>query len=250
MPAGYALTWSDEFNTDGLPDPTLWSYDTALNKTGWYNSELEYYSANRSENARVESGHLVIEARKEDLSSASDWGGQHYTSARLLSKKTWTYGYSEIKAWVPCPKGAWPAAWQLPAAPHNAWPKDGEVDIMEYVGWNPGKVYQTIHDQLYNGANGQQKGIIHDLPDVCGAWHLYQMTWTHDYIKLGIDGRNYLRYNNDGTGNYDEWPFDNPQFMILNLAVGGTFGGVGGVDDASLPWQYLVDYVRVYQAAP
>ncbi len=246
MPAGYALTWSDEFSVDGLPDSAAWSYDTGRNTSGWYNNEKQYYSAGRSENARVESGHLVIEARKEDLSSAADWGGQHYTSARMLSKKTWTYGYSEIRAWIPCPKGSWPAIWQLPAAPHTTWPADGEIDIMEAIGNNPGKIYQTIHDGDYNGAAGTQKGIIHDVADACGAWHLYQATWTKDYVKLGIDGRNYLRYNNDGSGSYNEWPFVNPQFMILNIAVGGDLGGA--VDDASFPWQMLVDYVRVYQA--
>jgi beta-glucanase (GH16 family) len=135
IPAGYTLHWSDEFNVDGLPDPAKWSYDTARNKDGWFNNEKQYYSVNRPENARVDSGNLIIEARKETLRANTDWGGQTYTSARLLSKMSYQYGHVESRAYVTCPRGSWPAIWQLPAAPYNSWPDDGEIDIMEYVGW-------------------------------------------------------------------------------------------------------------------
>lgn len=251
LPAGYTLTWADEFSTDGLPDPALWAYDTSRNAAGWYNNEKQYYASARPENAHITGGHLVIEARKETLTTATfpDWGGQAYTSARMMSKKTWTYGYMEARAWVPCGKGSWPAIWTLPAAPHQAWPDDGEIDTMEYVGWNTGQIYHTVHTKTYNGSIGTQKGVIVPVADACNAWHVYQMTWTRTSIKLGIDGRNYLSYANDGTGDYKEWPFSNPQYLILNLAVGGDFGGQQGIDDASLPWDFLVDYVRVYQTS-
>ena len=115
LPAGYTLVWSDEFNTTGLPDAAKWNYDTGRNKAGWYNNELQYYSAARLENAELRDGNLVITARKERMSSAADWGGQPYTSARLLTagKAAWTYGYFEIRAKLPCGKGTWPAIWTL-----------------------------------------------------------------------------------------------------------------------------------------
>ena len=246
IPAGYTLHWSDEFNTDGLPDPTKWSYDTGRNKDGWYNNEKQYYSANRPENARVQGGNLIIEARKEALSANADWGGQQYTSARLLSKMSYQYGHVESRAFVTCPKGSWPAIWQLPSAPYNSWPDDGEIDIMEYVGWNAGKIYQSVHTRAYYHSINTQKSVLTDISDACNAWHVYEMTWTADRITMGIDGRNYFSFRNDGSGDYTKWPFIHPQFLILNLAVGGDFGGVGGIDDASLPWQFKVDYVRVY----
>jgi beta-glucanase (GH16 family) len=251
LPTGYTLNWADEFNTDGLPDPALWSYDTSRNMAGWYNNEKQYYANARLENSHITGGHLVIEARKEALNTGAfpDWGGQAYSSARMMSKKTWTYGYVEVRAWVPCSKGSWPAIWTLPAAPHQNWPDDGEVDIMEYVGWNAGQIYQTVHTKDYYFTVGTQKSVITPVADACSAWHTYQMTWTQASIKLGIDGRNYLSFKNDGTGNYNEWPFVNPQYLILNLAVGGDFGGQQGIDDASLPWDMLVDYVRVYKAS-
>lgn len=247
LPAGYNLVWSDEFNTDGLPDPAKWAYDTYFNTPGWFNNEKQYYSANRPENARIESGNLIIEARKEALSTMPDWAGQQYSSARLTSKFTYTHGYVESRAWVTCQRGSWPAIWQLPAAPHTAWPDDGEIDIMEYVGWNAGKIYQSVHTRAYYHSINTQKSVISDVTDACNAWHVYQMTWTADRITMGIDGRNYFSFRNDGSGDYTKWPFIHPQFLILNLAVGGDFGGVSGVDDSSFPWQFKVDYVRVYQ---
>ncbi|EGF93557.1 beta-glucanase [Asticcacaulis biprosthecium C19] len=247
LPVGYNLAWADEFSTDGLPDPTLWGYDTFRNSAGWYNNEKQYYSASRLENARVEGGKLLIEARKEALTTMPDYGGQQYSSARVVSKKTYTYGYVEVRALVPCARGGWPAIWQLPAAPYTNWPDDGEIDIMEYVGWNPGKVYQSVHTKAYYHVLNNQKSVISNVADACSAWHTYQLTWTADRVLLGFDGRNYFSYRNDGTSNYNEWPFFRPQFLLLNVAVGGDFGGVSGVDDAAFPYAMQIDYVRVYQ---
>ncbi|WP_303831745.1 glycoside hydrolase family 16 protein [Asticcacaulis taihuensis] len=246
VPAGYSLKWSDEFNTPGLPNAGLWTYDTGANKNGWANHELQYYSDARPENSRVEDGTLIIEARKEELKDKSDWGGQHYTSARLLSKKTYRYGYVEVRAQLPCGLGVWPAIWQLPATKALKWPDDGEIDIMEYVGWNPDTIYHTVHTGLYNHVKGTQKGILKTMPAVCGQWHTYSLLWTPDEIKEGIDGRFYYRFRNEGTGK-GAWPFDRPHELILNLAVGGDFGGKTGVDDSTMPWQFKIDYVRVYQ---
>jgi beta-glucanase (GH16 family) len=250
VPAGYRLVWSDEFDADGLPDASKWDYDTDRNALGWYNNEAQYYARDRLENARVENGVLVIEARHEDLDPAvfADWGGQHYTSARLVTrgKAAWTYGFVEARAKLPCGVGTWPAIWTLSAPPQTAWPDDGEIDIMEHVGWDEGVIHGSVHTQAYNHTLNNGRTATVTAADVCGAFHLYQLTWTADRITIGFDDRNYFQYSNDGSGN-SEWPFDSPQYLLLNVAVGGTWGGQNGIDDSIFPVRMEIDYVRVYQ---
>ena len=250
IPAGYRAVWADEFDTDGLPDAAKWSYDTDRNQLGWYNHELQYYARARPDNSRVAGGSLLITARKEDLSTAglSDWGKQQYSSARLITrdKAQWAYGFIEIRAKLPCGRGSWPALWMVSAPPQQAWPDDGEIDIMEYVGFDPGVVHGTVHTLAYNHTLRNASSAIAKVPDACTAFHEYQLTWTANQLKLGVDGRNYYQYSNDGSGNA-EWPFDSPQYLILNIAVGGDWGGQRGVDDTIFPIQMVVDYVRVYQ---
>lgn len=245
---GWTLVWSDEFDTNGLPDTAKWDYDTGRNKDGWYNNELQYYARNRPENARVEGGRLIITARREALTSAADYGGQNYTSARLLTrgKADWIYGFFEVRAKLPCARGSWPAIWMLGSG--GVWPDDGEIDIMEQTGQNKGEVLGTIHTRAYNyfnGTLGPGQGGKRTLADACNAFHNYQLTWDADRIEIGIDGANYFTYANPKTGDYARWPFDRPQFLLLNLAIGGDLGGV--VDDASLPTRLEIDYVRVYR---
>jgi beta-glucanase (GH16 family) len=237
--------WSDEFDVPGLPDSTKWNYDTFRNTQGWYNNELQYYSANRLANARVEKGLLIITARKEDLTTAADYGGQHYTSARLVTnnKASWTYGFYEIRAKLPCGLGTWPAIWTLGTA--GRWPDDGELDIMEQTGANPTTIQANTHT-LSSGGPGIDGRTT--LTDACSAFHNYQMTWTADYVEFGVDGVNYFRFNNPKTGDKKSWPFDAPQYLLLNLAIGGAMGGT--VDDSIFPVQMEVDYVRVYQSKP
>ena len=248
-PAGYNLVWSDEFDVDGLPDAAKWDHDVSLNSTGWVNHELEYYAAARPENSRVIGGSLIIEARHEDLALAQfpDWGGQHYTSARLVTRNlaSWTYGFVEARARLPCGVGTWPAIWMLSALP-VAWPAGGELDIMEHVGFDPGVIHGTVHTTDYNGKLGNQRSATTVMTDVCSNFHRYQLTWTPTRITVGMDDHNYFQYSNDGSGTA-EWPFDNPQFLILNVAVGGDWGGQHGVDDAIFPVSMEIDYVRVYQ---
>ncbi len=241
VPAGYAMVWSDEFSSDGLPDTTRWAYDTGMNKSGWHNRELQYYSPARAENAEAREGRLIIQARKESMSSAPDWGGQRYTSSRLLTKgkAEWTYGFFEIRAKLTCGKGSWPAIWMLNSA--LDWPKGGELDIMEHVGREPGRVLSTVHTAA---AYGTGKGGATQVGDACTAFHNYQMHWTAQELRFGIDGRVHFVYTNAGTGK-DQWPFDTPQFMILNIAVGGDLGGA--VDDTVFPLRMEIDHVRVYQ---
>lgn len=244
-PAAWRLVWADEFDGSGLPDPGKWDYDTWGNKSGWPNNELQYYSRARLENSRVENGLLVIEARKERLASAPDYGGQEYTSARLVTrgKQDWLYGFAEIRAKLPCGVGTWPALWTLGSG--GKWPDDGEIDIMEHVGRNKGEISGTVHTLAYNHTKNTHRSASIRLNDVCDTFHRYQLTWSATEIKIGVDDKSYFEFKNPGDGNRDKWPFDRPQYLLLNVAMGGTLGGA--VDDGSLPARLEVDYVRVYQ---
>jgi beta-glucanase (GH16 family) len=238
------LVWSDEFEVGGLPDADKWNYDTGMNKQGWHNRELQYYSSARSENSVVRDGKLVITARRESLSSASDWGGQPYTSARLLTrgKAQWTYGFVEVRAKMPCGKGSWPAIWMLGV--EGQWPAAGELDILEHMGQRPDWVFSTVHTASGSGANG--KGGGRTLNTACSQFHNYQMLWTPTEVRFGVDGVQHAVYLNGGTG-AAQWPFDKPQYLILNLAIGGDLGGP--VDDSMFPIQFEIEYARVYQRA-
>lgn len=242
VPAGHVLVWSDEFDQPGLPNPAKWAYDTERNRAGWYNAELQYYAANRAENAEIRNGNLHLTARLESLSGAADWGGQRYSSARLITrgKADWTYGFFEVRAKLPCGVGTWPAIWTLGS--RGTWPDDGELDILEQVGSNPSRVFGTVHTAASGGAG---TGGDRQVPDACTAFHNYQMTWTASAIEFGVDGVTYYRYANPRAG-ARSWPFDAPQYLLLNLAIGGDLGGA--VDDRIFPVTLQVEHVRVYQA--
>lgn len=244
-PAGWSLAWSDEFDGSGLPDSSKWGYDTSRNALGWFNSELQYYARDRLENARVEGGKLIITARRENLTTASDYGGQRYTSARLVTrgKIDWTYGFVEVRAKLPCGVGTWPAIWMLGSK--GTWPDDGEIDIMEQVGRVPTQILGTIHTKAFNGGIGTQKGASILVSDACSAFHNYQLTWSADRIQIGVDDVNYFEYANPKNNDYNQWPFASPQYLLLNIAIGGTLGGA--VDDSIFPVQMEVEHVRVYQ---
>jgi beta-glucanase (GH16 family) len=249
--ANRTLVWSDEFDGNGLPDSSKWSFDTERNRAGWYNNELQYYSANRTENASVQNGLLTITARRESLLSQSDWGGQAYTSARLITRAnaSWTYGFMEVRAKLPCSLGTWPAIWLLGTG--GTWPDDGEIDIMEQKGTSAGekgRVSGTIHTRAYNYMNGSLgvgQGFSTAVTDACTAFHNYQLTWTADKISIGVDDQVYFTYEKPANATYQTWPFDRPQFMILNVAMGGDLGGTVPANFTSDAM--VVDYVRVYQ---
>jgi beta-glucanase (GH16 family) len=236
----YQLVWSDEFDSAGLPDPSRWDYDVGGN--GWGNHELEYYTASRTENARVENGNLVIETRKEFYNSSQ------YTSARLVTrgKAAWTEGKFEIRAKIPKGVGTWPAIWLLSATNPLVWPDDGELDIMEEVGFNPNMIYGTAHNKTYNGAQGTQKGGFKLIPDAQDSFHVYSLEWTNTQITWNIDSNQYYIYVPPDYG-FNTWPYISNFYLILNIAIGGTWGGQQGVDDSIFPQQMLIDYVRVYQ---
>jgi len=246
VPAGYTLVWSDEFEHPGLPDSTRWAYDVGdgcPGLCGWGNEELQFYTDRRRENARVEDGHLVIEARKEPA------GARAYTSARLVTRgrADWTYGRFEIRARLPSGRGTWPALWMLPTGnAYGGWPASGEIDIMEHVGFAPDSVHGSVHTAAYNHIRRTQSTARIAVPDAERAFHVYAVEWTPARIDFFVDGTRYHSFANEHTGP-EAWPFDRPFHLILNVAVGGMWGGMRGVDETIWPQRLVVDYVRVLQ---
>ena len=236
---GKTLVWSDEFNGNGLPDSTKWNYD--VGGDGYGNNEAQFYTKNRLENARQENGNLVIEARKEN------WKNSKYTSARLLTrgKHSWKYGTFEIRAQLPKGRGTWPAIWMMSENMKN-WPEDGELDIMEHVGYNQGFIHATAHTKKYNHIINTQKTDTLFVKDASEKFHVYRMDWSPGKIDVYVDDEKYYTYINTEK-NYDAWPFDQPFFMILNLAIGGNWGGQKGIDDQIFPQKFYIDYVRIYK---
>jgi beta-glucanase (GH16 family) len=231
--------WADEFDTPGVPDPARWTYDIGYIA----NNELQYYTS-RSENVRVEGGNLVIEARREP------WMGYDYTSARLKTQGIFEflYGRVEVRAMLPTGRGTWPAIWTLGAnISQVGWPRCGEIDIMENVGFDPLKIHGAVHTEAFNHTRGNHRsGTVEASPPPSEEYHVYSMEWTPTRIDVFLNGEPYFSFENDGSG-VAAWPFDAPQFLLLNLAIGGNWGGQQGIDDSLFPHFYSVDYVRVYQ---
>ena len=242
---GWTLVWSDEFNqTNGAaPDPTKWTYD--LGAGGWGNGELENYTA-RTNNVRIENGKLVIEARQEN------YLGSSYTSARLKSqgKVSWTYGRIEARIQIPRGQGMWPAFWMLGTNIDGGvpWPTCGEIDIMENIGREPTLVHGTVHGSGYSGGNGI--GGPCALPGgaaYADNFHVYAIEWTANQIKWFMDGQQYFSVNPGSLPPGATWVYKQPEFLLLNLAVGG--GWPGNPDGtATFPQRMTVDYVRVYSS--
>ena len=239
--------WCDEFDTDGLPDPTRWGYDVGGH--GWGNRELQYYTRENLNNAFIEDGVLHIQALKERQ------GSNDYTSARLVTRfrGDWLYGRIQVKAKMPAGRGLWPAIWMLPTNwQYGDWPHSGEIDIMEYVGYDPGVIHGTIHTGAFNHMNNTEIGFRKALPTVETEFHLYEMIWEPGRIELFVDGERFaiFGFNPDTTttiSNSDAWPFDDAFHLILNVAVGGDWGGLRGIDDSIFPQSLQVEYVRVFQ---
>ncbi len=247
----WKLAWSDEFDKDGKPDSAKWTYEEGYVR----NDESQYYTKDRSENARVENGNLVIEARKDHVALGKDAPSRKgrdfadYTSASLTTrgKASWTCGKIEVRAKLPEARGTWPAIWMLGDNIDSVgWPACGEIDIMEFVGYEPGIVHANVHTRGFNHMRGNGRGEKLALPDASDRFHVYAVEWTPKALEFFVDGKKFLTCANDGSG-VDSWPFDAPQYLILNLAIGGAWGGTKGIDDSRFPQQMLVDYVRIYQ---
>lgn len=237
VPEGWELVWHDEFDGDTI-DEANWTYDVGGH--GWGNGEAQYYT-DRPDNARLEDGMLVIEARQERYEAS------YYTSARLKSQglQEFQYGRIEARLKVPAGRGLWPAFWMLGSNFSTVgWPDCGEIDIMEYVGREPDLILGTIHGPGYAGATSLSHWNRRDY-DIADDFHTYAVEWDEEQITWFYDGEEYGTYSRSDVGER-EWPFDQPFFIILNLAVGGTLPGPIGLDTV-FPTQYLVDYVRVFQ---
>ena len=251
--AEWKLVWSDEFDKPGQPDPAKWSFEEGFIR----NNERQYYTRNRQENARVENGMLIIEARKERFKTPTGGKGKRakdreyaeYTSASLttLNKAGWTYGRIEVRAKLPTGRGTWPAIWTLGTDKRQVgWPACGKIDIMENVGFDPDLIHGNIHTKAYNHVQHTNKGSKITIAKPYQDFHVYAVDWRPDRIDFFVDKAKYFTFNNEGKGN-DAWPYDKPQFLILNIAIGGGWGGQKGVDDSIFPQRMYIDYVRVYQ---
>ncbi len=238
---GWHLVWSDEFTYTGLPDSTRWGYDVGGH--GWGNHELQYYTQADTNNAVVRNGRLFITARKQPKDT------NQYTSARLISKLKgdWLYGRIEVKAKLPAGRGLWPAIWMLPTDwAYGGWPESGEIDIMEHVGFMPDSVFSSVHTQAFNHTIRTQKTKGIYFNDLYTNFHVYAMEWTNDFIDFFVDGKNLFRFSNTKKG-FAEWPFDKRFHLLLNMAVGGDWGGKQGVDSSITAASMEVEYVRIYQ---
>ncbi len=239
----YELVWSDEFNYSGLPDSKKWSYDTDGNASGWGNNEAQYYTNAELKNAEVKDGFLKINAIKENFE------GKKYTSARLVtrSKGDWLYGKVEVRAKLPDGRGMWPAIWMLSTDwTYGGWPASGEIDIMENVGYVPYVIVASAHTQSYNHVIATQKNATLTISDCYTEFHNYILEWETNEYRVYVDDKLYFTFNNEGKG-FPVWPFDKRFHLLLNVAVGGNWGGAQGIDDTIFPRTMVVDYVRVYQ---
>jgi beta-glucanase (GH16 family) len=236
-PPGWILTWFDEFDGTGLPDPSKWGYEVGFIRS----KELQYYTRARPENARLEGGMLVIESRKEAYETAA------YTSASLHTKgkAEFLYGRIEVRAKLPTGRGMWPAIWMLGVnIDQVGWPTCGEIDIMENVGFDPNRIYGTVHTQAYNHVAGTAKGANLAIATPWEGFHVYAIEWSSTEIVFVVDEQRYFTFPNEKQGSA-KWPFDRPHYLILNTAIGGSWGGQKGIDDGIFPQRYYIDYVRV-----
>ncbi len=246
----WKLVWADEFEYEGNPDPAKWSFDTEGNNWDWGNDEAQNYTPAEKKNAWVSDGNLTIEARKETYTWPGDGQTKQYTSARLrtLGKGDWTYGKVEVRAQLPTGRGMWPAIWMLPSDNiYGEWPNSGELDIMENVGFDPDKIHCNIHTGAYNHKMGTNKGNTVTAPSAPSQdYHLYSMIWDAEKVIFYFDNEQVFRFDNEHKS-FKEWPYDQKFHLLLNIAVGGGWGGEQGIDDNIFPQRMLVDYVRVYQ---
>jgi len=257
-PSLWKLVWSDEFNgaSGSAPNPSVWGNQvgdgTADGIPGWGNDELEYYTAGGTNAAADGQGNLAITTKKADGSLLCYYGPCGYTSARLLTKSRFEVAYGRVEARVKVPKGAglWPAFWMLGTdIDQVGWPQTGEIDIMEHVGRVPNGVFGTLHGPGYSGGQSYGKSVDLGTP-VADAFHTFAVEWQPDKITFALDGVPYFTATpNDPFLQGKQWVYNHPFYMLLNVAVGGNFGGPVG-SDTTFPQTTLVDYVRLYQAKP
>lgn len=230
------VVWSEEFNYYGKPS-SEWTQEIGNGNNGWGNQEAQYYT---DFNANSDGQFLNI------LSERKDYNGFRYTSSRLISKRNFTYGVIEMRAKLPKGRGVWPAFWLLSANRPLNWPSDGEIDIMEHVGWDVNNIHAAIHCKSFFAGSCITSKI--NINDPYNTFHTYKLDWNSKRLRIYVDDKEYFYYPNDNKNNKDTWPFNGPMNIILNNAVGGSWGGQYGIDDSIFPTKYVIDYVRVYAA--
>lgn len=237
----FTLVWSDEFDGPEI-DNQNWTFETGSN--GWGNNELQKYT--NGDNVSIEDGILKITTEKLDNNTTVG----SYTSTRIntLGKQEFTYGRMEIRANLPEGRGIWPAIWMLGTNLNPiGWPACGEIDILEYVGYEPNTIHSTVHTTSGSGVDGN--GSSRTLNTAEEDFHIYGVLWTEKELVFYVDELNNVTHTYAPVSKNDEnWPFDQPQFFILNVAVGGNWGGALGVDNSIFPQTMEVDYVRVFQS--
>jgi beta-glucanase (GH16 family) len=263
IPDGYTrLVFNDEFNGQGLPDNTKWGYEEGFIRNG----EKQYYTVGRLENCYQQDGALHIVCRNDsalirnailNLQWNDYWPIRRkdtivaVTSASIHTKNTaaWTYCRVEVRAKLPLCKGTWPAIWMMPQTDtYGYWPSSGEIDIMEHVGYDPNKVYYTLHCQTYNsGTNPNPRSSSANCFNVNTEWHVFALEWHEDRFEWYLDGERKFRYKKQSGDDWRKWPFMHPFYLILNTGFGGGWGGREGIDLNGLPQDYVIDYVRVFQ---
>lgn len=244
LPSGYSkLVFNDEFNGEGLPDQTKWEFEEGYVRNG----EKQYYTANRLENCYQKNGMLHLVALNDSALIKGE--KQAVTSASICTKNKhmWTYCRVEVRAKLPMCLGTWPAIWMMPNDDkYGGWPRSGEIDILEHVGYEPNDVHYAIHTEKYNHMHDTQKRHTVPCPSSFTDFHVYAMEWHPDRIEWHLDGEiKFVVKNNENT--WDAWPFNHPFYLILNLAFGGGWGGREGINLEGLPQSYVIDYVRVFQ---
>lgn len=238
---GWERVWADEFDRPGAPDPAIWEPVVGTADLG--NRQLETC---RAENARVAGGRLVLEARCEEAQ------GRHYTSARLYARRerAFRYGKLEVKARLAGARGMWSGLWLVGAGfPEVPWPRCGEIDIGEVLGFHPGWTFFACHTEARNHLRGNPRSAFTELPSPHQRFHVYTLEWDAERIRIGADGATYLTCEREGSADPASWPFDVPFRPVLGLSVGGDWGGRFGVDVAALPQRMEIAYVRVWRRA-
>jgi beta-glucanase (GH16 family) len=234
--AGWKLSWSDEFNTAGPVNSADWGFEVGQVR----NNEAQYYLKNDQRTARAENGLLVLEAIKEKM------GNAQYVSASVTTegKRQFLYGRLEVRAKLPIAKGTWPAIWLVGTnIPKVGWPKCGEIDIMENVGFEPNVIHVSSHTGADPSGASAGQAKVDGLSE---KFFVYALEWSENSLDFFVDDAKIYSYANDHKGNTDTWPYSKPMYLILNLAIGGNWGGQQGIDDSRFPHRYYIDYVRYY----
>lgn len=233
----YKLVWSDEFDYDGLPDSSKWTYEEGYVR----NKEIQYYTFKNIKNAKVANGKLHLITRQEP-----ETGKVTSASIKTENIASWTYGKIEVRARIPRQKGMWPAIWMLGANLREVyWPRSGEIDIMEHVSKHPGRIHgNAIYFDHETQGRSKNRAPYKEIKSPY-AMHTYSIEWTKNKIDYFVDGELYHTFDTSVATAHGENPFHKPQFLIINLAVGGAWPGPP--DENSFPAQFVIDYVRVYQ---